>query len=318
MLENTTILQNMRKAVDEVIIGKSHVTEMLQTALLCGGHVLLEDVPGTGKTKLAKSFSRLINGSFRRIQFTPDLMPTDVTGFHYFNQKTAEFELREGPVMTNILLADEINRATPRSQASLLEVMEENQVTIDGSALKLPEPFMVMATQNPVESRQGNFPLPEAQLDRFLLTVKMGYPAFEEERKMIQTYKHEREKEITAPVSTIDQIKKMKKEVEQVSVNEPTETYILQLVEATRMSPDVTAGVSPRGTLALMKAGQALAYIRGKTFVSPEEIKSLAPNVLSHRLVLTLEGSMKKTKISVIEQVLHDIPVPVEEGFETQ
>lgn len=300
-------------AVSDIIIGKEHVIELLQIALLSRGHVLLEDVPGTGKTTLAKSFSQAMDGTYKRIQFTPDLMPADVTGFYFFNQQTHAFELREGPVMANILLADEVNRATPRTQSALLEVMEEKQVTIDGTTLKLPAPFMVIATQNPIESQQGNFPLPEAQLDRFLMTVEMGYPDFANERSILRQYMHQAVKSIKEAVVSLEDVAAMQQEVEQVTLYEPVETYLLRLIQATRESADVETGVSPRGSLALMRAAQARAYMYDRSFATPEDIKELAPSVLSHRLVLTLESAMKKTKRQVLKECLGKVPAPVEE-----
>lgn len=309
-------INQMRESISTVIVGKNHVVDLIVVALLSRGHVLLDDVPGTGKTVMAKAFSSIINGSFKRIQFTPDLMPSDVIGFHLFNQKVSEFELRVGPVMTNLLLADEINRATPRTQSSLLEVMEEKQVTIDGETLKLPEPFIVIATQNPIESQQGNFQLPEAQLDRFLLTLQMGYPTYEQEQEMIDLYKHQSKKETLEAVVTPEDIIDMQLEVEKVKVEDDVEKYLLDIVWATRESAETSIGVSPRGTLAFMRAAQAKAFIEGRSYVTPEDIKLLAPSVLAHRLVLTLESDMKNTKKEVIGKILASIEVPVEKVIE--
>jgi len=304
----------IKENIGKVIIGKDEVIELVLNSLINKGHILLESVPGTGKTMLAKSFAKSISGHFKRIQFTPDVLPSDITGIQFFNPKEQEFQLRPGPVMTNILLADEINRATPRTQSSLLEVMEERQVTIDGETLKLPSPFVVIATQNPIESQQGTFPLPEAQMDRFFVQIDLGYPSFEEEKQIMRTYRQNNPIEEILEVLTKEEIISMQAEVGQVKLSDEVEDYLLRIVHATRKHTDVEVGVSPRGTLALMKAAQGKAYLDGRMFVTPEDIKYMAPYVISHRLVLTMEGSLKKTNRQVIHELLSTVSVPVEAG----
>lgn len=304
----------LKESIGKVIIGKDDVVELLLVALLNKGHILLESVPGTGKTMLAKSFSKTISGTFKRIQFTPDVLPSDVTGIQFFNPKEQEFQLRPGPVMTNILLADEINRATPRTQSSLLEVMEERQVTIDGETLKLPSPFVVIATQNPIESQQGTFSLPEAQMDRFFVQIDLGYPSFAEEKQIMKAYRQHNPIDELLEVFSKEVIEKMQRAVQAVKLSDDVEDYLLRIVHATRKHTDIEVGVSPRGTLALMRGAQGKAYIEGRTFVTPEDIKYMAPYVIAHRLVLTMEGSLKKTNRQLINEVLSTVAVPVEAG----
>lgn len=298
--------------MSKVIIGKDEVVELLFISLLNKGHVLLESVPGTGKTMLAKSFAKTMDASFKRIQFTPDVLPSDVTGIQFFNPKEQNFELRPGPIMTNILLADEINRATPRTQSSLLEVMEERQVTIDGETLSIPGPFMVLATQNPIESQQGTFPLPEAQMDRFFIQIDLGYPTKEEEKEIMNKYRlGEPIKHMTSFFSK-EEVMELQEQVKQVKVSSVVEDYILEIVQMTRNHEEIELGVSPRGTLALMRAAQGAAFVNGREYVTPEDVKKMAPYVLSHRLVLTMEGSLKKTNKQVVTEVLARVVVPVE------
>lgn len=298
--------------MSKVIIGKDEVVELLFISLLNKGHVLLESVPGTGKTMLAKSFAKTMDASFKRIQFTPDVLPSDVTGIQFFNPKEQNFELRPGPIMTNILLADEINRATPRTQSSLLEVMEERQVTIDGETLSIPGPFMVLATQNPIESQQGTFPLPEAQMDRFFIQIDLGYPTKEEEKEIMNKYRlGEPIKQMTS-FFTKEEVMELQEQVKQVKVSPVVEDYILEIVQMTRNHEEIELGVSPRGTLALMRAAQGAAFVSGREYVTPEDVKKMAPYVLSHRLVLTMEGSLKKTNKQVVTEVLARVVVPVE------
>ncbi|MFB7139727.1 AAA family ATPase [Gottfriedia sp. NPDC056225] len=307
-------LLQLKKEISNVIIGKDDVVEMIFIALINNGHILLESVPGTGKTQLAKSFAKTINGSFKRIQFTPDLLPSDVTGIQFFHPKEQDFQLRIGPVMTNILLADEINRATPRTQASLLEVMEERQVTIDGETISLPNPFIVIATQNPIESQQGTFPLPEAQMDRFFMQISLKYPSFEEEKSIMKSYRLNSPFSNLNKVLTLDEIYEMKEQVKTVKISDEVEDYILKIVHLTRNHEDVQLGVSPRGTLALMRASQGKAYINNRTFVTPQDVKDVAAYILSHRIVLNLEASFKYNAIQVIESILNQVEVPVEAG----
>ncbi|MFC7370166.1 AAA family ATPase [Fictibacillus iocasae] len=302
-----------KQNIGTVLIGKEHLAELAMIALVSKGHLLLEDVPGTGKTVLAKSLAKSISGSFRRIQFTPDILPGDVTGIQFFHPKKQDFELRPGPVMTNILLADEINRATPRTQSSLLEVMEERQVTIDGETIKLPSPFLVIATQNPIES-QGTFPLPEAQLDRFFMKVPAGYPTFNEEKRILQIYRDEEPLNSLTPVFTLEELLQMQEEVKNVRISSDVEDYLLSIIHLTRSHEYIETGVSPRGTLAFMRAAQGSAYVNNRLFVTPDDIQRIAGYVLSHRIVLSMEGSMRKTKSQVIKDILDTIAVPVESG----
>lgn len=310
----TEKLTELKREIGKVIIGKDEVVEMVFIALINDGHILLESVPGTGKTQLAKSFAKTISGLFKRIQFTPDLLPSDVTGIQFFHPKHQEFQLRIGPVMTNILLADEINRATPRTQSSLLEVMEERQVTIDGETIPLPTPFIVIATQNPIESQQGTFALPEAQMDRFFMQIKLDYPTFEEEKKMMQIHRTSSPLSSLNQIFTIDEITQIKEEVKNILISDEIEDYILSIVQETRQHEDIQIGVSPRGTLALMKCAQGRAFIKNRTYVTPQDVKDVAVYMLAHRLVLTLEGSLKKTNHQVMESVLRNVAVPVEVG----
>ncbi|MEB1809866.1 MAG: MoxR family ATPase [Bacillaceae bacterium] len=313
MIKTEKITQ-LKASIGKVLVGKEEMTELMVIALLSRGHVLLEDVPGTGKTMLAKSMAKCLDATFRRVQFTPDVLPSDVTGIQFFNPKEQAFELRPGPVMTNILLADEINRATPRTQASLLEVMEERQVTIDGETLQLPSPFIVIATQNPIDSQQGTFALPEAQMDRFLLQIKVGYPDLLEEQKMLKMYRENEPIDSLEVVLTLDDIKEMQQNIKKVKMTDEVEMYILHIVKETRTSPYVEVGVSPRGTIALMRASQAKAYVSGRDYVTPQDVKEMARYVLAHRLVLSIEGSMRKTKQDALEEILAKVEVPVEAG----
>ncbi|MBA2175709.1 MoxR family ATPase [Halobacillus locisalis] len=290
------------------------MVELLFTAILADGHVLLESVPGSGKTKLAKSFAKVMDGKFSRIQFTPDVLPSDVTGIQFFNPKTQEFELRKGPVMTNILLADEINRATPKTQSSLLEVMEEKQTTVDGETMKIDAPLFVVATQNPVEGNQGTFPLPEAQLDRFLFKLNMGYPSAEEEKNILLTYqRNEPMDELTSKIKLGDLLK-LREQVKEVTLADDTLNYLLDLVRMTRNHTDVELGVSTRGALAFMRASQAKAMLNGRSYVIPEDVKYLAPYLFEHRIVLSMEGAIRKSNEQIVKEMIEQVPVPVEAG----
>lgn len=306
------IFNKMKEALNKVILGKEEVTELILIALLSDGHVLLESVPGTGKTKLAKSFASVINGKFSRIQFTPDVLPSDITGIRFFNPKNQDFELRIGPVQTNILLADEINRATPKTQSSLLEAMEEVQATVDGETIQLERPFLVIATQNPVEQNYGTFPLPEAQLDRFLFKIDLGYPSKEEDLAILQTYQHSDPSHQLEALLSLEEIRRMQTEVKKVTIADPVFHYIVNITHASREHEEVELGVSPRGMLALMRASQGRAYLNGRSYVTPEDVKQLAPFVFEHRIILTMEGIMNKTARRIIEEMLERVEVPVE------
>ncbi|WP_456276998.1 AAA family ATPase [Bacillus sp. AK128] len=310
----STIKNDVIQAVNKVVLGKQEITELILISMLCKGHVLLEDVPGTGKTMLAKTISKLVGGQFRRLQFTPDVLPSDVTGVEFFNPKEQEFEVRMGPVMTNVLLVDEVNRATPRTQSSLLEVMEERQVTIGNETVKLPVPFFVLATQNPLES-QGTFPLPDAQLDRFFMSIAMGYPSFEEEQQMMRIYRDQEPlEEIESYFGSVEEFAELQNKVKDIHISADIEKYLLTIIHRTRQHEFISAGVSPRGTLAFMKAVQAKALLENRQYVIPDDVKVVAPYVLSHRLQLTMEGSLRSTKRDLIEEIVTVTEAPVEEG----
>lgn len=298
--------------VGKVIVGKEGIIDMILTALIAKGHVLLEDVPGTGKTMTAKSFARSIDAAFSRIQFTPDLLPSDVTGINYYNQKQGEFVFRRGPVFTNILLADEINRATPRTQSALLECMEEGQVTVDGVSTKLEGPFIVIATENPIETA-GTYELPEAQLDRFLLQLSFGYPDRDEEISIINRFKEVNPLDSLASVCTGQEVVGMIKEASEVYVHEAVMGYIVDIAAATREHDNVAIGVSPRGTLNMVNAARAYAYINGRGYVIPEDVVKLAPYVFAHRLVLKRGTRKNELRQAVIGEILANVHVPVEE-----
>lgn len=299
--------------VERVIVGKADVVELALVALLCEGHILIEDVPGIGKTTLAKGLARSLDCTFRRIQCTPDLLPSDVTGTYFFNQRSQEFEFRPGPVVANVVLADELNRATPRTQSSLLECMQERQLTVDGDTRPLPRPFLVIATQNPIEL-EGTFPLPEAQLDRFVLKLGLGYPTSEEEELMTRRFERAAPLDTLQPVSSGPELLALQDECRRVYVADAVRHYSVQLIRATREHPAVQLGASPRATLALLSASQALAAIRGREFVIPDDAKLLAVPVLSHRLILKPEARLRgRTRESVVEEVLGTVPVPVED-----
>ena len=296
--------------VETVIVGKTEVIRLTVIGLLCQGHILIEDVPGTGKTMLAKSLARSTGGTFNRIQFTPDMLPSDVTGVSMFNQKTGEFEYRPGPVMANIVLTDEINRATPKTQSALLEAMEERQVTVDGVTHKTPSPFLVLATQNPIEY-EGTFPLPEAQLDRFMLRISLGYPSPSEEIRMIEA------QQIAHPVDSLEQVIPVRDlQAAQAAVRHVTATaeikrYILEIVTATRRHEDVYVGASPRGSLALFRTAQARAAVLGRDYIVPDDIKTLAVPTLAHRLIVGSAARVRDVDTrAIVQEVLRSLPVP--------
>ena len=309
----TQLAQAVQANVGRVIVGKAEATELLLVSLLVEGHVLIEDVPGIGKTTLAKALARSLDCTFARIQFTPDLLPSDVTGLSIYNQKRQEFEFRPGPVFSQILLADEINRATPRTQSALLEAMQERQVTADGQTYPLPRPFLVLATQNPIEL-EGTFPLPEAQVDRFLMQVRLGYPAEAEEDAILLRYQRDDPLAELGPVATTADVQELQKQVREVHVSADVRHYIVQVARATREHPSVDLGVSPRGTLALFKASQALAALRGRDYVIPSDVQHLCQPVLTHRVHISPQIRLRgRTPAQVIAEIVGTVPVPVVE-----
>ena len=302
----------IRENVQRVIVGKDNAINLALVALLCRGHILLEDVPGIGKTTLAKALAQSLGCTFRRIQATPDLMPSDVLGVNFFNQKTSEFEFRSGPIFSQVLLADEINRATPRTQSALLEAMQEGQATVDGVTRPLPEPFLVMATQNPIEM-EGTFPLPEAQLDRFMVRVEIGYPSPAEESEIFLRFEQDIDLPPLEAVVSSDELGLMQKVPPAVRVDDQVRQYIVAIVGATREHDGISLGASPRAGLALYKTSQAWAAIHGRDFVTPDDVKVLAPSVLPHRMILSSTARLRGDSADqLIDEVLSSLPVPIE------
>jgi len=302
----------LRENIQKVIVGKNEVIDLTLIALLCEGHLLLEDVPGTGKTTLAKTIAKSLACSFQRIQFTPDLLPSDVTGIYYYNQKIQEFEFRPGPIFSQILLADEINRATPRTQSALLEAMQERQTTVDISTHKLPRPFLVMATQNPIEL-EGTFPLPEAQLDRFLMKIGLGYPTESEENDILLRFEQSDPLEELNSVVGPEEILAMQDRVRSIRVENSMRFYIANVCRATRSHPDIELGASPRATMALYRTCQALAAIRGREFVLPDDVKEIAPYILTHRLIIGAKTRLRgRQPQDIVAEVVDTVAVPVE------
>jgi MoxR-like ATPase len=303
------IMENILK----IIVGKKEAVELMITALLADGHILIEDLPGLGKTLMAKSLAKSIGGTFKRVQFTPDLLPSDITGFNVFNQQTGTFTFQPGPVMANILLADEINRTIQRTQSSLLESMEERQVTVDGETLLLPRPFFVLATQNPIEL-EGTFPLPEAQLDRFLFRIQLGYPSKEEEVAIMERFQSDDPLIDLKPVASPSEIHALQQARKEIGVSLSVRQYIADIAAATRDSKLFRFGSSPRGALGLMRAGQGFAALKGRTYVLPDDIKYLAKPVLAHRVVLEEEEQLRgNTPENVLKQIMAELPVPIGE-----
>lgn len=318
-MEDTAVQQirnaalKVRENVERVIVGKGEVVELAIVALLCEGHILFEDVPGLGKTVLAKSLARSVGCTFRRIQCTPDLLPSDITGTYIYNQRTSDFEFRPGPVISQVVLADEINRATPRTQSALLEAMQERQVTAEGETMQLPRPFLVMATQNPIEL-EGTFPLPEAQLDRFLMKIEIGYPTVEDDRLILARFKQSDPLEELSPVITSGELQKMQAACRELHVAADVEDYMIHIIHATRRHETIQLGASPRALLALYNACQALAALRGRSFVTPDDVKYMATPVLVHRIIPKSETRLRGYKAGqTIKEIVDSVFVPVED-----
>ena len=305
--------QDLRANIDKVVVSNNEALDLAIVAVLCNGHILIEDVPGIGKTTLAKSLAQSLGCTFKRIQFTPDLTPTDVLGTNIYNQRSGDFDFRPGPIFTQLLLGDEINRATPRTQSALLEAMQERQITIEGTTTPLPDPFIVLATQNPIEM-EGTFPLPEAQLDRFMLKISIGYPSEINEGLILSRFQREvNPNELINPVIAVDNLLRVQKLVPEVTVTESVREYLIRIVRATRINPSLDLGASPRATLFLYRAAQAFAAVHNRSYVLPDDIKYLALPVLGHRLLISPQSRLRgQTVDSIIQEVLDSVPVPVE------
>ncbi|MCL5774568.1 MAG: MoxR family ATPase [Firmicutes bacterium] len=309
MQEIKSLTEKVMQNIEKVIVGKHEEVKLVLVSLLCEGHLLVEDVPGVGKTMLARSIARSLGCSFARIQFTPDLLPSDIAGITMFNQKKGDFEFKPGPVFNQIVLADEINRATPKTQSALLECMEEKQATIDGVTRRLPIPFLVIATQNPIEY-EGTFPLPEAQLDRFLLRLNLGYPSFEAENEILIQQQIRHPIEDISQVVDAESLKEMQKKVKEVHVEQGIREYIVSLVQETRKDAHLYLGASPRGSLALFKCAQAVAAMEGRDYVIPDDVKIIAVGALAHRMISRSDGVMGKASIEILKEILQKVPVP--------
>jgi MoxR-like ATPase len=311
MKEKNTVMKKIVENMSRVIVGKEGPARLMVIALASSGHVLIEDVPGIGKTTMANTMAKSVGLSFNRIQFTPDILPSDITGFTIFNQKTGEFEYRSGNIMSNVILADEINRTSPKTQASMLEVMEEKQVTVDGKTYSVPNPFMVIATQNPVEY-MGTYPLPEAQMDRFMMKISMGYPSRSEEVEILYKFQKSSPIRELTPVVTSEELLDLQQQVREVRMDQSLAGYIVDLITATRRHEHVMLGCSPRASISLFRASQAAALYEGRDYVIPEDIRDLAVPVLSHRLVLKQEAKIKRiTNESIISEIIEDQKIPV-------
>ena len=309
MLQGQELLNRITANIEKVMVGKRREIQYVLVALVCQGHVLIEDVPGVGKTTLVRALAKSLGCDFRRIQFTPDLLPSDVTGVSVYNQKTGEFEFRPGPILSQVVLADEINRTSPKTQSALLECMEEGQITVDGVTHKVPRPFLVLATQNPIEY-EGTFPLPEAQLDRFLLRLRLGYPSFDEERMVVERAKQPPLEELEQVLTSADVIA-LQKLVKEIHVDDSLADYIVGLVQATREHKDVYLGASPRGSISLYRTAQALAMIRGRDYVTPDEVKEMALLTLAHRMIVKPEAQLRGAGAEqLVAEILNQVRVP--------
>jgi len=307
------VARKLRENVQKVIVGKDEAINLALVAVLCEGHILVEDVPGIGKTTLARALAASLGCSYRRIQFTPDLLPSDVTGLNWFNQKEQEFMYRPGPIMSQVLLADEINRATPRTQSALLEAMQERQVTVDGVTRQVPRPFLVMATQNPIEL-EGTFPLPEAQIDRFLLRISIGYPSEAEENAILERFRLSDPLPDLGPVTSADEVIRLQEQRRQVRVEESLRNFVVKVARATRKHQEIELGASPRATLSLFQASQAWAAVQGRDFVMPDDVKQMAPHVLTHRLMISPQAQLRgRRPDELVSGIVDTVPVPVEE-----